>query len=54
MTMSSTNSMGQLDNHMKNKEICSLPQATYKIWNQLDCKAKCKRQNNKAFSVGYS
>lgn len=51
MTLSSTNSVGQLDSHMKNKENWPLPQTIYKILNQLDGKAKCKRQNSKDFNV---
>lgn len=49
MTMSSTNSVDQFDNHMKNKEIWFQPQNS-----KPECEPKSKRQNNKAFSIGYS
>lgn len=40
MTLSSTNRVGQLDSHMKNKENWPLPQTIHKTLNQLDGKAK--------------
>lgn len=44
--------MGQLDSHMENEEIWSLPYIIYKNLILLDSKPKCKRQKkNRAFSV---